>query len=95
MNSIQDQFEITALKLMYPGASPKRIKKLWKLAKEKKAQIVPAPMPNENLDRILCSIIRHEESQYERVLSSGLSKQNARGLISPIIRQRLAEAKGQ
>jgi hypothetical protein len=95
MSGRQDQlaqeYKLAALRYMYPGASGKRISKLLRLSAEKGVSIVPPPKRTENLDHIMCSIIRHEESTYESALSNGVSKEDARGLISPIIRERMRE----
>ncbi len=88
------EFQLLSLKIMYPGATPARIRQLWTLARDKGVEIASLPAASPSLDNLMCSIIRHHETQYDTVLRHELSRDSARGLIHPIVQKRLAEIKG-
>ena len=88
-------FEIMVLKFLYPGASGKRIQKLWRLAHEKGIHIASVPHENPHLERLMCSIIRHDDTQYECVIGNGVGRSDSRGLVQPIIRKRMEVMKGE
>lgn len=87
------EFEMSALRLLYPGASAKRLKALWTLAKEKRVKIIDIPRESADLDGLMISLIRHEDTQYDTLLRHDLSRQDARGLIRPIIQKQLEAMK--
>jgi len=92
------QQERVALRKMFPGALPGRIKRLHALAREKRICIIATETKSPNLnyiDRLMVSIVRHESTQYDAAMKSGMcSKESARGIIAPIIRSEMKKMKG-
>ena len=80
MENICDNVKRKALELMYPQATKVQITKMLLLSKEKNIGI-PVPKSTPDLDNLLGSIIRHEDTHYEEMLRSGLSRAKARSII--------------
>ena len=94
--TIDEQIERLVLRRMFPNASPGRIKRLHELSKKKGVHIIHIPKQISAVDCLMISIVRHESTQYESVLHSGMcSRDTARGIIAPIIKNEMIRMKGE
>ena len=76
--------ERNILKTVYPNLHPSTYKRFHKLLLSKNVQIINTP----ELDNILCSIFRHDDTNYDTLLRE-VGKEKARGILYPVISKKL------
>lgn len=85
--------EDAILRIMYPSLLTKQRKTLYKLLREKKIKLFDVEKIQPRIDDVLCSILRHQNTNYEQLLQH-TERYKAREILRPAVNKSLELAKG-
>lgn len=84
--------EETLLKVMYPGLGLRQRRNLHKLLRDKNVALFDLDQLHQKTDDILCSLIRHQDTDYDQMVRH-TEKHKARAILGPLIDSKLKLAK--